>query len=63
MLFARRKTFRLYHRRDGRGVKEREDLMSATRYGVTMLRYAECLPRKRLERSTNYFGAGSWMAH
>jgi hypothetical protein len=33
--------FRLYHRRDGRVVKERDDLMSATRYGLMMLRFAE----------------------
>jgi hypothetical protein len=26
--------FRLYHRKDGRVVKERDDLMSATRYAV-----------------------------
>jgi phage terminase large subunit-like protein len=32
--------FRLYHRRDGKVVKERDDLMSATRYAVMMLRYA-----------------------
>src|SRR5262245_95637 len=32
--------FRLYHRKDGRVVKEGDDLMSATRYAVTMLRYA-----------------------
>lgn len=33
--------FRLYHRKDGKIVKERDDLLSATRYGVMMLRYAE----------------------
>lgn len=32
--------FRLYHRLDGKIVKERDDLMSATRYGVMMLRFA-----------------------
>lgn len=32
--------FRLYHRKDGLIVKERDDLMSATRYGVMMLRNA-----------------------
>jgi len=32
--------FRLYHRKDGKIVKERDDLMSATRIGVMMLRYA-----------------------
>jgi phage terminase large subunit-like protein len=33
--------FRLYHRRDGKVFKERDDLMSATRYAVMMLRYAQ----------------------
>ena len=32
--------FRLYDRKDGRVVKEGDDLMSATRYGIMMLRYA-----------------------
>ena len=32
--------FRLYHRKDGRVVKEYDDLMSATRYAVMMLRCA-----------------------
>ena len=33
--------FRLYHRKDGRIVKERDDLMSATRYAIMMLRSAQ----------------------
>lgn len=32
--------FRLYHRKDGKLVKEGDDLMSATRYGMMMLRKA-----------------------
>ena len=32
--------FRLYHRKDGRVVKEGDDLMSATRYALMMLRHA-----------------------
>jgi hypothetical protein len=32
--------FRLYHRKDGKIVKERDDLLDCTRYGVMMLRYA-----------------------
>jgi hypothetical protein len=32
--------FRLYHRKDGKIVKLRDDVLSATRYGVMMLRYA-----------------------
>lgn len=36
--------FRLYHRLDGKLVKERDDLMSATRYAVMMLRFSETAP-------------------
>ena len=32
--------FRMYHRKDGLIVKERDDRMSATRYGLMMLRFA-----------------------
>lgn len=32
--------FRLYHRKDGKVVKEGDDLMAATRYGIMMLREA-----------------------
>ena len=32
--------FRLYHRKDGKVVKEGDDLLAATRYAVMMLRYA-----------------------
>lgn len=33
--------FRLYHREDGKIVKLNDDLLSATRYGLMMLRFAE----------------------
>lgn len=36
--------FRLYHRKDGKLVKEGDDLMSATRYAVMMLRKAATPP-------------------
>lgn len=41
--------FRIYHRRNGIVVKERDDLMAATRYGIMMLRYAKPIvePMKR----------------
>ena len=32
--------FRLYHRKDGKVVAEGDDLMSATRYAIMMLRFA-----------------------
>lgn len=37
--------FRLYHRLDGKLVKERDDLMSCTRVGVMMLRHAIIEPQ------------------
>ena len=33
--------FRLYHRKDGKIVKEKDDLLDAVRYAVMMLRFAE----------------------
>ena len=39
--------FRLYHRKAGKLVKERDDLMSATRYALMMLRYAATPDRER----------------
>ena len=33
--------FRLYHRKDGQIVKQRDDLMDATRYAIMMLRFSE----------------------
>ena len=36
--------FRLYHRKDGKVVKEADDLMSATRYAIMMLRHAATEP-------------------
>lgn len=38
--------FRLYHRKDGKIVKLRDDLMSATRYASMMKRFAITEPRK-----------------
>jgi len=51
--------FRLYHREDGKVVKERDDLMSATRYAIMMRRFAETAPTK-----LNFAApaGGSWMA-
>jgi phage terminase large subunit-like protein len=36
--------FRLYHRRDGQIVKERDDILSAVRIGLMMKRYAKNVP-------------------
>lgn len=53
--------FRLYHRKDGKVVKEGDDLMSATRYGVMMLRFAKQLYKPR-ERWRPYRPKGNWMS-
>ena len=42
--------FRLYHRKDGQVVKLRDDIMSATRYGVMMIRESVVEPA-RLRRA------------
>lgn len=39
--------FRLYHRKDGKVVKEHDDLMSASRYALMMLRFARTPERRR----------------
>lgn len=36
--------FRIYHRKDGLIVKERDDTISASRYAMMMRRYARCRP-------------------
>lgn len=41
--------FRLYHRKDGQIVKEGDDLMSATRYALMMLRSAKTQPKPMLD--------------
>lgn len=58
--------FRMYHRKDGKVVKERDDLMSATRYACMMLRYAipaEQAPKKRDRYAGHDYGQGqTWMS-
>lgn len=41
--------FRIYHRKDGKVVKQMDDLMSATRYGIMMLRHAILPPDIRAQ--------------
>ncbi|MEZ5665903.1 MAG: terminase family protein [Alphaproteobacteria bacterium] len=52
--------FRLYHRRDGRVVKEQDDLMSASRYALMCLRFArvegERAPARTAEAGYDIFG-------
>jgi len=38
--------FRLYHRKDGKVVKERDDIMSCSRYGIMSLRFAKTAEKK-----------------
>ena len=50
--------FRLYHRKDGKVIKEHDDLMAATRYAVMMLRFAETEAIRRPRARPT----GSWQA-
>lgn len=52
--------FRLYHRLEGKIVKERDDLMSATRYAVMMLRKAT-VKKSSVDWSDGANRAGSWL--
>jgi hypothetical protein len=52
--------FRLYHRKDGKIVKERDDLLSATRYALMMKRFADTEPRQRSAPQPSNF-EGGWM--
>jgi len=57
--------FRMYHRKDGEVVKEREDLMAATRYAYMMLRHAlqqDYAPRKPDRYASKPSGGPSWMS-
>jgi hypothetical protein len=60
--------FRLYHRKDGKVVKENDDLLAATRYAIMMLRYATCVAdeeRNLMPRNLSLAGGrsgGSWMS-
>jgi phage terminase large subunit-like protein len=54
--------YRLYHRKDGKIVKLRDDLLSASRYALMMLRMAETKPRFNKEKFTPFTGQTSWMA-
>lgn len=50
--------FRLYHRKDGKVVKEYDDLMAATRYGIMQLREAITEPKPHVRRPGR---RGNWM--
>ncbi|MBX9697854.1 MAG: terminase large subunit, partial [Acetobacteraceae bacterium] len=55
--------YRLYHRKDGKLVKLRDDLMSATRYGLMMLRHAAVEPRgpqRAMAEGGNFDPLGRW---
>lgn len=57
--------FRMYHRKDGQVVKERDDLMAATRYAYMMLRYAipaEFAPKRPDRYQTRASTGSSWMS-
>jgi hypothetical protein len=49
------------HRKDGRVRKEGDDLMSATRYAVMMLRYARNLLPVKPRSTVPAISRGGWM--
>jgi hypothetical protein len=53
--------FNLYHRKDGLIVKEGDDLLSATRYGVMMRRIA-IVQAKTVTNAVRSGGRASWMS-
>lgn len=55
--------FRLYHRKNGVVVKERDDLLAATRYGIMSLRHAKTLKPRPPKPSgqSNRAGPQGWM--
>ena len=54
--------YRIYHRKDGLVVKEKEDLICATRYGVMMLRAATTRPHTEGHHERPARGANAWMS-
>lgn len=52
--------FRLYHRKDGKVVKEMDDRISATRYAVMMLRFAKTKPKAVPASAAQSIGAMAW---
>lgn len=46
--------FRMYHRKDGKIVKEFDDLMSATRYALMMIRYSVTVPNPKKHHDTDH---------
>lgn len=59
--------FSMYHRQDGKVIKKRDDLMSATRYGIMMLRYAKPLsyapkPRDKYAKTGARDDGTTWMS-
>jgi len=60
--------FRMYHRKEGKIVKEHDDLLCASRYALMMLRYAEPRtyappPRDKYAKNGYYGDSKTWMAN
>jgi hypothetical protein len=51
--------FRLYHRKDGRIVALRDDLLSATRYALMCLRFAKVMSDRNFGRALEYSNLGT----
>lgn len=53
--------FRLYHRKDGKIVKENDDILCATRYAIMCLRMAKVRVKKSSDNTSRGLNAGGWM--
>lgn len=53
--------FRLYHRKDGIIVKLNDDLLSATRYALMMIRYAKMMGYRRPQQASRMGNGRGWM--
>lgn len=59
--------FRMYHRENGQVIKQYDDLMSATRYAIMMLRFSIAVedlppPVDRYRKQRYYGDTGTWMS-
>lgn len=53
--------FHLYHREEGKIIKEFDDLISSTRYAIMMIRFAQVLSVSETEYVDDYVGDGGWL--
>ena len=55
--------FRMYHRKNGKVIKERDDLMAATRYAIMMIRHAETEADGEIHEYDDHYGESGLMGY